>query len=159
MPDVILAVLVFIPRALTFLLKSNAALAFLTLCASFVLITFASADIEDLSHNLNLQLTGSTLNLILLAVPLILTLLLTRKAFSGRLKSILQWAAALTTGALLALLAIPLLDASLRNNFAGSWGWNNLQKIQTPIIAAGVILSFLLIWFSKHPHAAKKHKK
>src|SRR5438105_2696303 len=152
MPDVILAILVLSPLALTFSLKSNAALAFLTLCASFVLITFASADITDLTKNLSIQIPGSTLSLILLILPLLLTLLLTRKAFSGPVKLFLQSAAALCAGALLALVSIPLLSKSVRTNFDDSWSWANLQKIQTPVIVAGVILSLLLVWISKHPH-------
>ena len=158
MADVILAILVFSPLALTILLKSNAALAFLSLCASFVLITFASADIKDLSSNLSLQLTSSSLNLILLIVPVVLTLLLTRKSFSGPIKLTLQSAAALCTGALLALVAVPLLNASTRQNFATSWGWDNLQNIQTTTIVAGVLLSLLLVWAGKLGRPSKKHK-
>jgi len=158
MPDVVLAVLIFSPLALTFLLKSNAALGFLTLCASFVLITFASADIKNLTHDLSLKLTGSTINLILLVLPLVLTLLLTRKSFTGPFKLALQSLAALCAGALLALVSIPLLNRSIRANFDNSWGWTNLQKIQTPIIVAGVVLSLLLVWIGKYSHSPKKHK-
>jgi hypothetical protein len=157
MTDAVVAVIVLVPLAITFLLKSNAALAYLSLCASFVLITFASADIKDLTKSLSFQLNASTLNLIILILPVTLTLLLTRKTFSGSIKLVLHSVAALCAGALLALVSIPLLSLSTRQNFADSWGWINLQKIQTPVIAAGVILSLLLIWSAKHPHA-KKHK-
>lgn len=155
MADVILTILVFAPVVITLVLRSNAALSFFTLCASFVLITFASADIKDLTGTLNLQITAGTLNLILLTVPLLLTLLLTRKAFSGRLKQILHGLAAFCTGGLLALVSVPLLNASTRANFASSWGWENLQKIQAPLIAGGFVLSLFLIWFNKRP----KHRK
>jgi hypothetical protein len=157
MTDAVIAVIVLVPLAITFLLKSNAALAYLSLCASFVLITFASADIKDLTKNLSFQLNSSTLNLIILVVPIVLTLLLTRKAFVGSIRLTLHSVVALCAGALLALVSIPLLNLSTRQNFADSWSWINLQKIQTPVIAAGVILSLLLIWASKHPHP-KKHK-
>jgi hypothetical protein len=158
MPDVILAVLVFAPLAVTFSLKTNAALGFFSLCASFVVISFTNIDVKDLTKNLSFQLTSSTFDLIILIAPFVLTLLLNRKSFSGQLKSILHYATALCSGALLALIAIPLLNESARLNFANSWGWNNLQKIQTAVVIAGAVLSLVLIWFSKTHVPVKKHK-
>ena len=160
MPDVILASLVLVPLLVVFLFKSNAALGFLTLCASFVVISFSNIDIKDLTKNLSFQLTSSTFSLIILIAPFVVTLLLNRKSFSGQLKSVLQYLTAICAGALLALVAIPLLNESARLNFANSWGWDNLQKIQTPIVIAGALLSLFLIWFSKTsaPVKSKKHK-
>ncbi len=158
MPDLVLALLVFLPLVITFLLKSNAAVAFLALCGGFVIISFTNIDIQDLTKNLSFQLTSSTFNLILLITPFLLTLLLARKAYSGQLRTVLQCAAALCGGALLAILAIPLLSESARLNFADSAGWDALQKIQTPVIAAGVIVSLVLVWFGKQKHPNKKHK-
>jgi hypothetical protein len=89
--------------------------------------------------------------------PLAATLLLTRKAFKGQVKTFLYIVTALCTGGLLALVSVPLLNASARANFADSWGWENLQKIQVPIIAAGFLLSLLLVWFYK-PSSSKKRK-
>lgn len=158
MPDIVLAILILAPLAITFFLKSNAALAFLALCAGFVLITFASADIGNLTKNLSIQVNSSTLNLVLLIAPFALTLLLTPKAFSGQVRKLLQCVCALCAGGLLALIAVPLLSESVRLNFASSWGWINLQKLQTPLIAGGIVLSLLLVWFGKSSHHAKKHK-
>ena len=158
MADIILAALILAPVIITFVLKSNAALAYLTLCAAFVLITFGSADLKNLSGHLDLRIDSSTLNLILLSVPLLLTLLLSRRAFSGQLKLILHLATALCAGGLLALVSVPLLNASSRADFAGNWAWTNLQKIQTPAIAAGLILSLLLIWFGGYSKRGKHHK-
>jgi len=158
MPDVILAILVLAPLAVTFLLKSNAALAFLALCASFVIISFSNIDIRDLTKNLSFQLDSSTFNLIILIAPFVLTLLARRKAFHGQVKTLMQYAAALCGGALLALVAIPLLNESTRLNFANNAAWNDLQKIQTPVVIAGTVISLLLVWFGKSHTPAKKHK-
>lgn len=154
MADVILAVLLFAPLVLTLVLKSNAALAYLTLSASFALVTFGNADLKNLSGHLDLRVDSSTLNLILLMTPLLLTLLLARRAFRklSSVKSILHLATALSTGGLLALVSVPLLNASSRADFANNWGWINLQRIQTAVIAAGFVLSLLLIWFSHTKH-------
>lgn len=160
MADIILAALIFVPLVITAVLKSNAALSFLVLCASFVLITFGSADLQDLPGHLDLRVDSSTLNLILVTLPLLLTLLLSRKAFAGSLKSVLHMATSLCTGFLLALIAVPLLNASSRADFANNSSWESLQKIQTLVIALGLVLSLFLIWFggqSKAKHS-KKHK-
>lgn len=158
MADIILAVLIFGPVAITFILKSNAALSYMVLCASFVLITFGSADLNNLSGRLDLHVDSSTLNLILLILPLLLTLLLARRAFSGHLKMSLHLLTSLCAGGLLALVSVPLLNASSRADFFNNWGWTNLQRIQTPVIAAGFILSIFLIWFGGFKRHGKHHK-
>lgn len=157
MADVILAALIFSPVLLTYVLKSNAALGYLSLAGAFTLITLGSAELKDLTGHLDIRVDSSTLNLLLLMVPLLATLLLTRRAFRGQFKTALHLATALCTGGLLTLVSVPLLNASARTNFADSWGWTNLQKIQVPIITAGFLLSLLLVWFHKAPRA-KKHK-
>ena len=158
MPDAILATIILTPLALTFFLKSNAALAYLALCGSFVLISFAGSDIKDLTGTLKLQIDSGTANLAILIFPFLLTLLLANKAFSGKGMFLAQLAAALLAGAFLALVGVPLLNEASRTDFSGSWTWENLQKAQTPVIVAGVSWSLLLVWFGGFKHA-KKHKK
>jgi len=156
-PDILLAVLILGPAVITFLLKSNAALSFLALCASFVVISFAGADIADLTKNLSFQINNTTLNIAILVAPLVLTLLLRRKAFSGPVMLALHLATAFCAGVLLALVTVPLLSESARLDFANNSLWNDLQKIQTLVIAAGAGLSLLLIWSGKSTHHGKKH--
>jgi hypothetical protein len=160
MTDALLAAIIAAPLILAWLFKSNGALAFLTLAGAFTLITLCSAELQDLTGHLDIQIDANTLNLAVLGVPLLITLLLTRRTFSDikKFKSVLYLAAALCAGGLLALVSVPLLNASIRTDFAGSTGWANLQKIQVPIVAAGFLLSLLLVWMQKQPHA-KKHKK
>lgn len=149
MADAILAVLVFGPALITYSLKSNAALAFLAVCGSFMLITLAGADLRELTGRLDLQVDSSTLNLALLLLPLLITLLITRKrSSSGQIRSLLQLVTAVCAGGLLALVSVPLVNVTLAPEFADSWGWDKLQNLQTAIIGIGLALSLLLIWFS-----------
>jgi hypothetical protein len=92
-----------------------------------------------------------------LIIPLLLTILLNRKAFSGGLMTFLHLVTALCIGGLLALTAVPLLNSSVNADFSSSWGWSNIQKIQTPLVSAGVLLSFFLVWFG-HFKKKKHHK-
>jgi hypothetical protein len=161
MADAVIAILILFPVALTFILKSNSASAFLVLCGSFVVITYAGANIKDLSHSLRLQVNSSTINLLIFGMPALLTLLFVRKAFHGGIGMILNLVNAACMGCLLALVAVPLLNVSTRTSFTGTPAWDNLQKVQAPVIVTGFILSILLLWFGKVLSGghSKKHKK
>ncbi len=158
MADAVLAVLIFAPVLITFVLKSNAAVSYLVLCGSFALISFGNTDIQNLTGQLNFKIDSNTINLILLISPLFLTLMLTGRSFSGQIRMALHLLTALCAGGLLALISIPLLNSSLRTDFSNNWAWTDLQNAQAPIVAAGLVLSLVLIWFSHHPKHAKRHK-
>ncbi len=147
MAEILLAVLIFGPLALTFLLKSNAALGFLVLCAGFVLSTSVIGDLKYLLSQLNLSTTSSTIGIILLTVPLVLTLLLTRGSAGRGFKFWLQLATAFCAGGLLALSVGPVLSSSSQFDVTTSSFWTNLQKIQSEVIGIGALISLLLIWF------------
>ncbi len=156
MAEILLGVMIFGPLALTFLLKSNAALGFLVLCTGFVLSTSVIGDLKHLLSQLNLSTTSSTIGIILLAVPLALTLLLTKGAAGKNLKFWLQLAAALCAGGLLALSVGPILSSSSQFDVTTSSSWTALQKIQSEVIGIGALTSLLLIWFGGIKHF-KKH--
>lgn len=153
MPDIALAVLVFGPLVITYFLKSNAALSFVALCVGFVLSTSVIGNLSRLLSEKNLSVTNDTLGLIILGVPLLLTLALTRRAVIHRnLTFILQLLTALAAGGLLALSAGPLLSSSSQFNVTTGHYWNDLVKIQSEVIGAGATLSLLLIWYSSFRH-------
>lgn len=148
--------LILSPAVLTFLLKSNAALGFLALCVGFVLSTSVIGDLKQLLSEMNLSVTNSTLAITLLVLPLVLTLLITRKSNSKGLKLWLQLLVALTAGGLLALSVTPVINADWLD-LSKSEAWKNLLKIQSGIIGAGALLSFALVWLSSKSRG-KKHK-
>src|SRR5581483_4454574 len=91
MADALLATLILLPAVLTFLLKSNAATAFLALCGGFAVITLSSSDIQHLIGKTKItSLTSNDVSLILLLVPLFLTLLLTFRNAVGGKRRLLQ---------------------------------------------------------------------
>jgi hypothetical protein len=155
MVNILLGIMIFGPLVLTYLLKSNAALGFLVLCAGFVLSTSVIGDLKNLLSQLNLSTTSSTIGIALLSLPLVITLLLTRGSAGKGFKFWLQLAAALCTGGLLALSVGPILGSSSQFDVTGSSFWNNLQKIQSIVIGAGALVSLLLIWFT----GLKRHGK
>lgn len=158
MADISLAVLVFGSLAITFLLKSNAALSFLALCAGFVVSTSAIGDLKHLLSEANLSVTDSTLATILIVAPLLVTLLLTRHTHTRGIKFWLQLVVALCAGGLLALSLGPVLATSGQFDITNSRFWGNLQNIQSWVIGGGTLLSLLLIWSkSLKKKSSKKH--
>lgn len=158
MTDLIIGGLVLAPAAITFILKSNAATAFLVLCASFVLSTSAVGDLKQLLNQMDLTVTETTLALAVLAIPLVLTLLLVRAPVGKGPQFMLQLLAALGAGGLLALSVAPLLGGSAEFDLESSKVWDKLQNLQAAVIGAGALLSFLLVWLNSFKSGGHKKK-
>lgn len=162
MPDVLLAVLVLAPAALAYLLKSNAAQAFLALCGGFAVITLSGSDVQHLFGKTKItSLTSNDVDLILLAVPLLLTLLFSLKSVPAGKTRLLQIIPALCAGGLLATVAAPMFSQALNTNFSDSQLWRDMQNIQSYTVGIGLATSLLLIWGNGFTHwhsRGKKHK-
>lgn len=155
MPDIILALLVFGPLVITYFLKSNAALSFLALCVGFVMSTSIVGDLKHLLSETNLSVTNDTLAAGLIALPFLLTLLLSRHGRARGPLFVGQLVAALAGGGLLALSIGPLLTSSSQFNITSDGAWNNLTKIQASVIGIGGALSLVLIWLTNFRHSRK----
>ena len=156
MTDIILGAIIILPVAISFLLKSNGAIGFLTVCAGFVLSTSAVGDLKQLLNQMDLTVTETTLALVLVSAPMLLTLLLVRSPARHGPMFIMQLLAALAAGGLLALTIGPLLGESDEFNLNNSQIWKTLQDIQAPFIGAGALISFMLIWAGGFQHHRKK---
>ena len=155
MADVVLVVLILLPPLLTYFLKSNAALSFLALCTGFVLSTSVIGDLKHLLSETDLSVTDDTLAAIILVLPFVITLLLSRHRTGKGMLMYLQLAAALAGGGLLALSIGPLLT-STQFSVVDSSFWSQLQKIQAGIIGIGALISLVLVWLGGS-QKAKKH--
>lgn len=157
MAEVILAVMVFGPAVLAYFLRSNGALAFLSVCVGFVLSTSVIGDLKHLLSETHLSLANDTVGIILLTLPLVVTLLVTRQSTHRRGAGfVMQVAAALAAGGLLALSAGPLLSAGSQIQITSSSSWKDVSHVQAAIIGIGGLLSMLLIWSQNFRHH-KKH--
>ena len=159
MTEVFLVILVLLPVVLTFLLKSNAAVSFLALCGGFTLLTLSGSDIQQLVGKTRItSLTSNNVDLTLLALPLLLTLILTYRSVSSKRKRYLQLIPALAAGALLAIVAGPMLSSALSTDVARTAFWKDMHRAQTYIVAAGLLISLGMIWSGGLGHHSKKHK-
>lgn len=123
-------------------------------------MTLSGSDIVQLVGKTQItSLTSSNVDLGLLAVPLLLTLVLTAKSASSQMPwRLLHLACALLAGGMLAIVAAPMLSNILNTNYPNSTIWKNLQSAQSYIIGTGLLISLILIWFSSSKHSGKKHK-
>ena len=158
MPEVLLAVLILLPAVLTYLLKSNAALAFLALCGGFAAITLSGSDIQHLIGQTKItSLTSNNVDLALLLIPLLFTLLFTFRSVTSKSRRYFSLLPALCAGGLLAVVAAPMFSSGLQTDITDSSFWHDLQNIQSYIVAAGLLTSLALIW-SGNSKRSKKHK-
>ncbi|MBI2592353.1 hypothetical protein HYW36_02640 [Candidatus Saccharibacteria bacterium] len=159
MAEIILLSIVVLPLLCTFFLKSNGALTFLTVCVGYVLVSLASNDLENFLsdsgiNSLDLQLT----DLILVFGPVLLTMLLTRKALSNQFKFLMHLIAAACAGGLMALITAPFLASTSTVDIFDTWTWASLQKIQTVVIVIGALVSLSLIWSGGLKNRFRHHK-
>jgi hypothetical protein len=160
MTDALLVILVLLPAVLAFLLKSNAALAFLAICGGFAAITLSGSDIQHLIGQTKItSLTSNNVDLALLLVPLLFTLLFTYRSVTSKNGRYFSVVPALCAGGLLAVVAAPMFSDALQTNITDSKFWHDLQNAQSYIVAVGLLSSLLLTWTGgfKHGHS-KKHK-
>ncbi len=155
MADILLAVLVFAPLVITYLLKSNAALGFLALCVGVVLSDFMAGDAQSFLQHFNYWLDISRIGIILLVAPPLITLILARHNLGKFPRSLGQLVVALCLGGVLAIEAMPMLN-TINYNYASTQTWSDLAKAQSYLVGIGSVGSLLLVWLGNlRPH--RKH--
>lgn len=160
MDTILFIVIIFVPVALAYFLRSNGALAFLALCGGFTAMTLSGSDIQQIVDKTRItSLSSSNVDLGLLIIPLLLTLLLTPKSAPTKsLWKALHIACAVLAGGLLAIVAAPMFGNILNIDYSSSTIWKDLVRAQSYIIGIGLLLSLLLIWLNSPKGASKKHK-
>jgi hypothetical protein len=162
-PAVILGLCILAPAILAFILKVNAAILFMSLCVGEVLVIFVSNNAT--SYLSPLYPTGhisfSSMRLLLLLLPPVLTLLLMFHSVVGKSKLILDLVPGIATGLLLALLLVPILPAALSLNIQGTRIWHNYYHYQTVIVVFGALSSivFMLLGRQNTKHSGSGHSK
>ncbi len=150
-----------LPIVLLYLFKVDGAIIYFTLCMGYVLTQFISSNAISLLTafypNAG-QLGYSTIKIILLLIPSILTMIFMFHSISGprRLFNILP---SIATGLLLILLLQPLLPENINHTILASNIWTEYQKFETFIVGGGSLFCLALIWTNRKPKHAKSHSK
>lgn len=165
-PLVVLGALAAVPLLAVLVLRVNGAIAFMSLCLGYVLVTYTSNDVDTVFTsfaNKDALATNQWVQLALLAVPFLLTILFTRGHVKGA-KNLANVLPALATGLLAALLVVPLLPSGLQHQIHDQTAWHQLSNAQTGVILAGAVFSLVFLLFTHRKHGGgeegkKKHGK
>ncbi len=158
-PALILGLSIALPAVLIVMLRSDAAVILLSLCAGSVLVQFIGSETDSFVNQASNTLTGWGY-VGLLLVPAVLSLVALRKSVSSiKLPiNVLTSVAAAVTGV---LLITPLLPGDLSNNLTGNFLWDKLYQYQSGLISGSIAIALVSLWLSGHGgfHLKRKHKK
>ncbi len=147
-------------------LRANAALVFLSVCLGSVLTQFLGPDTNSLltlfssRSGQNVSASQTTAQLVLLAIPVVITTLFMLKTVPKGLKLILNLFPAVGVGLLLALLVVPLLPPSTSVGITDSSLWQQAIRAQDLIVGISALLCLFAILSLRPKHASEdKHSK
>ena len=157
---VILAAVVLLPLLAALVLRSNGAVAFLSVCLGSVLAGLVSTDVIDFVSGftpLNADIAANWVHVALVALPLIISLFATRKSV-GASKQLFNFIPALAAGLLLALFTVPVLPAGVKDMVTSNNFWDSLLNLETAVLLVGALATYVL-FLSLHARRSEDDKK
>lgn len=161
-PLIILFGIILLPLLASLFLRSNGAVAFLSVCLGSVLASLVSADVADFLTGftpMNGSATAEWTRVALVGLPLLISLFVTRKSV-GASKQLLNFIPALAAGLLLALFLVPVLPRDVQRLVTSNELWNSILNMETAVILGGALMAYVLFLFLRphHKDEDKKHK-
>lgn len=155
------AIFVLVPVLAVVVLRSSGTLVFLSVCLGSVLAQYVAGDASSIISSATPdsgEAAGQWAQFGLLLIPVVVTILFTRKKAKGS-KLVIGAIAALAAGALLALLAAPLLPSAVQESLTSNDLWHQLDNLQTSIVIAGAVLVLGNLFMTRYKpeHKDKKH--
>ena len=147
--EIFLIVALVLPLLALVILRINAVMVFLSLCLGDVLVRYVASEANSMLELFapNASSIGlSTVYLIILLTPAVLTSIFMLLSVHGKGKQLMNILPAAGTSSLAVLLAVPLLPAATRQAIQGQQLWMQLSKLQALIVGASAILSLLFLW-------------
>lgn len=159
-PAILIGILA-VPVVLMTVLRINAPLVFLSVCLGSVLVRFVGPDALDMVHLFSSKsgnITESTLQLILLLVPVVLTMLCMIRSVKGN-RVVFNILPAAGASFLLLLLIEPLLSPGLIGTITASPLWGQIERSQDLVVGVSALLCLFFLWLQRPKHESdKKHK-
>ena len=148
------------PIVLILVLRTNAAVVFLSLCAGALMVSYVGNDAGLVGSALGASVSvgNSTAQLGLLFIPPLLSSFFLRHSMRGP-KTVINLLPAIAFGLVGVLLAVPLLPGGVRHDVTITQGWSMLIHQQEIVVIAGVLVSLIVLWFSHSTTKDKKHHK
>ena len=150
-----------VPVVLMTVLRINAPLVFLSACLGTVLVRFVGPDALDLVHLFSPKsgnITESTLQLVLLLVPVVLTMLFMIRSVKPN-RVVLNILPAAGASFLLLVLIEPLLSPGLIGTITASPLWVQIEKVQDLVVGVSALICLFFLWAQRPKHESdKKHR-
>jgi hypothetical protein len=161
--DLILIVALAIPALVFVVLRMNAAMVFLSVCLGAVLVDHVANEAGDMLGLFTPKvpsLSRTTIELILLLAPAIVTSIVTAFSVHGRVKVVLNVVPAAAASMLALLLAVPTLSPGLMYALMTQPTWRILSNAEALVVGAGALVSLFFLWTQRHhfrKHDKRKH--
>lgn len=161
--DLVILAGIVVPLLAMVFLRINGAMVFLSLCLGSVLVQYVAAQANDM---LGLfmpsagEVSASTIQIILLLAPAVVTGILTVFSVHGRMKVMLNIIPAAAAAMLAVLLAAPLLPPEAKEAFGAPTAWHILSKCEALVVGVGALMSLTFLWTQRRnfSHHDKRHR-
>jgi hypothetical protein len=147
--DLALIIALALPVLIFVVLRVNAAMVFLSLCLGEILVQYVAQAANDMlkgSMPHVSQVSTSTLQIVVLLAPAVVTTIVTAFSLHSRLKTFGNIVPAVGAGALAVLLAVPLLPTALRLSLETQTTWQYLSNAEALVIGVGGLVSLVFLW-------------
>jgi len=161
--NVILIIALSLPVLLFLFLRVNAALVFLSACLGSVLVEHVGPDAITVFGSFSSKpnsLSATTIQLLLLLVPTVVTTVVMALSVHGKLRVFLNMLPAAAASMLLVLLLVPLLPRGLAFELMHQPTWRILSNSEALVMTLGAIVSLLFLWSQRRNfrhHDKRKH--
>lgn len=156
---IFLIAMLAIPPVVLTVLRVNAVMVFLSLCLGDVLVQYVASDANSMltlfAPNIS-PISTSSIQIVVLLVPVILTTVFMMFSIHGHGKTILNLLPAIGTGLLLALLVVPLLPLGTRFAIEAQPLWHQLSKLQSLIVGFSAVIGLFFLWAQRRRAPSKE---
>jgi len=159
---IILLGLVLLPLLAALVLRSNGAVAFMSVCLGSILASTVASDVSDFVTGFTPINGGAVTDwtrVALVVLPLLIGILVTRKSVSTS-RQIINFIPAFAAGLLLALFVIPVLPTAMKQLVTDNSYWDTINNLETIVLLGGAAASYTLFMLSRSHHKddEKGHK-
>lgn len=148
-PAVLLALVIALPALLIVLLRSDAAVVLLSLCAGELLVKYIGSDATNVVAQAAHRDVSGWAYIGLLLLPAFLSIFALRKSVSS-VRLPLNLITGIAVGLVAVLLVVPLLPTSLNIQLTDNFLWDKLQQYQTGIISGSITMALVALWLGGH---------
>ncbi len=160
-----LVIIILIPVLASYILSSNAASMFISLCLGYVLYSFDDRNALSIAHSsiirkspLHLNASDVSINLLLLIGPAIITLIVQKHSIAASRRA-LNLIPAIFSGLFCALIIVPALPIAMEDTIVRSSYWADIVRQEVGIVGIGSVVSIIFYWFTNLRSSQTKKPK